>query len=74
MPTTDFESKKTKITRWKLNTIIFISVINMIGLTTLIGSLNQVNKNITNVSTVCNMSQAIYELTHSPQQDISKGK
>lgn len=56
MTTPDIESKKSKYIRWKLNLIVFIVVIDLIGLTTIIGSLNQINKNVNNVGLSCTVA------------------
>lgn len=58
MNTIDIESKRSKVARWKLNVLIFLTVLNVVGITIIIGSLNQINRNITSINAACLLSEA----------------
>lgn len=53
MNTSELESKKAKILRWKLNLNLVIALFNMVALTVVIGSLNQINKNVNATGQLC---------------------
>lgn len=49
----EIEPRRSKFARWKLNFIIFLLLFTMIGITVIIGSLNQINKNINEIKLAC---------------------
>jgi hypothetical protein len=57
MNTNEIEPRRSMFARWKLNLVIFLLFFVMIALTIIIGSLNQINKNINSVSSACLLSE-----------------
>lgn len=67
---TPIEPRISKFARWKLNLIIFLLLFNMIGITLIIGSLNQINKNITSINAACLLSEVPSILNFQNKKEV----
>lgn len=57
MSMSEIEPRRSMFARWKLNMILILLFFIVIGITLIIGSLNQINKNINNINSSCLLSE-----------------